>query len=171
MIDQRFEAANDNSNDTDSDDDWYDPDVEEEGVPWEESNGYVGSTWDNDYDFFEGLKPLEGFAFTDYWELFPLPEERRTISFLIDGKPHEATMDAHRIEQLVEAIPFVTAEFDCPANQGPCSGSGYGFAKDPDVTVEAVQKAARALRFALEADLLTLKQMEETATGMQNGDR
>jgi hypothetical protein len=136
-------------------------DEDDDEVPWDESNGYAGSTWDYDYDFYTALKPLESFDFSAYWELFPAGDNSRTITMMIEGEPHTASFEAYQIHQLVEAIPYITAEYHCPANQGPCGGSGYGLYNSAGVSLEAMQKAARALRFALEADLLKLEAADE----------
>lgn len=139
----------------------FDSEDESEDPAWDESAGCLGYSWDDDITLFKALAPLEGFPFTEYWELIG-DHDRRLLVFHHDGKPHEARFFPFHIEEIIEALPMVEAIFHCPDDQGPAGGAGYGFFPIGDTRVDEITDAARALRVALDQDLANLRAATES---------
>jgi hypothetical protein len=131
-------------------------------TPVQETPGYLGLIWDDFIEFEEGLKPLENFEFKEYAALaedVDVYERQLDIDFGDGSKV--ISFNAYSIHEIVASIPFVAANYDCPPDQGPASGSGYIFILDHDHTIAETAAAAKILRLVLDADLLSLRKISE----------
>ena len=127
-------------------------------VPVEETPGYVGNVFDNEFMAGEELKPLQGFDWSTYGIVADeLGMEERELTILSQGKIIDVAADVRNIQEIVELLPTVEAIYDCPPNQGPAGGSGYVFVLADGKSIDDVRDEAAALRLALEIDLRTLQ--------------
>ena len=129
-------------------------------LPVEETPGYLGHVFDDFLSFGSELQTLSEFDWRQYQSMaFDLDQLDRQLEFNLGGELLTIEADASQINEFLDELPSVVANYDCPPDQGPAGGSGYVFVlRDNWQSDPPLSEQVSALRKALEKDYEILRQ-------------
>lgn len=136
----------------------------ESDTPVEELPGILGYQWD-DFDFVslsEATSSLTADLVRDFDEQASYLTKKLPVKVNVGSAEIDFAIEpGERLIGLLDALPAVDVQIECPPDQGPSGGAGYLVFLADDHTLEQARQQIAAFLGAMEAALTEIRRLND----------